>query len=270
MIVIGPAPGLSPRVRGNPHQRDHFAERQGSIPACAGEPPSYAKTWCHRMVYPRVCGGTCCVLRWLGPICGLSPRVRGNPSFVIKTIHVIRSIPACAGEPMRCPLAFHVARVYPRVCGGTAIVENGNRIGKGLSPRVRGNRRAQARRERQARSIPACAGEPAPYASDHDAQQVYPRVCGGNLDNLALAIPSERSIPACAGEPARQTPHDDDGRVYPRVCGGTRGKTPQVAGEGGLSPRVRGNLEMWEWNVLIGGSIPACAGEPVDQTRNIG
>ena len=52
-------------------------------------------------------------------------------------------------------------------------------------------------------------------------------------------------------------------RVYPRVCGGTCHSLSGVQDQVGLSPRVRGNLEVyvdeddWTW------SIPACAGEPV-------
>ena len=104
-----PVQGLSPRVRGN---RTH-------------EPVNTARLtgW----VYPRVCGGTCGMdvrlcLRLIGsiPACagepdrnrsvsrilnirGLSPRVRGN----------------LAPTPYRRPTIQ--ARVYPRVCGGTAF-----------------------------------------------------------------------------------------------------------------------------------------------------
>ena len=50
--------GLSPRVRGNPNADMTEPYQWGSIPACAGEPPSQpaSRTW--QPVYPRVCGGT--------------------------------------------------------------------------------------------------------------------------------------------------------------------------------------------------------------------
>ena len=71
--------GLSPRVRGNPQNRESNSEIAGSIPACAGEPPQYFVTPKGTMVYPRVCGGTTPEqLREAGAT-GLSPRVRGNP-----------------------------------------------------------------------------------------------------------------------------------------------------------------------------------------------
>ena len=92
--------GLSPRVRGNPESTYLVAKSEvyprvcggtaagtdpqfqaaiGSIPACAGEPPSeHAET-----------GGRC------------------------------RSIPACAGEPIFSAGTVSKGSVYPRVCGGT-------------------------------------------------------------------------------------------------------------------------------------------------------
>ena len=90
-------------------------------------------------VYPRVCGGTyACSLGLPGNL-GLSPRVRGNlnfggldkiqmrsiPACAGNPLHlsarhgIRRSIPACAGEPEQLnPVGFTRA-VYPRVCGGT-------------------------------------------------------------------------------------------------------------------------------------------------------
>ena len=50
--------------------------------------------------------------------------------------------------------------VYPRVCGGTAILDGIYAIAIGLSPRVRGNRCLRPKSTIRQRSIPACAGEP--------------------------------------------------------------------------------------------------------------
>ena len=91
----------------------------------------------------------------------------------------------------------------------------------GLSPRVRGNHRADTGGMRGGGSIPACAGEPAARHVGTGQAMVYPRVCGGTAstetmrrDNEGLS-PRVRgnllcrgrydvrcgSIPACAGEP---------------------------------------------------------------------
>ena len=70
--------GLSPRVRGNPGRHGRRALRDGSIPACAGEPDLGATLASGGEVYPRVCGGTVARRRAVGCHQGLSPRVRGN------------------------------------------------------------------------------------------------------------------------------------------------------------------------------------------------
>ena len=113
-------------------------------------------------------------------------------------------------------------KVYPRVCGGTAVGALLALVAGGLSPRVRGNQ-GEARPARGSPgSIPACAGEPASRKAAGHSPGVYPRVCGGTQVDAALTdkrhglsprvrgnphqagapelVP--RSIPACAGEPS--------------------------------------------------------------------
>ena len=218
--LAGPARGLSPRVRGNRVPRWGWLAMAGSIPACAGEPLRLTRKSGAPMVYPRVCGGTAISASVGRSINGLSPRVRGNrwgagansgasrsiPACAGEPIRVIRgqirkrSIPACAGEPSRRPALWRVGPVYPRVCGGTLPAQRHRPVQPGLSPRVRGNRTAAYRDLERQRSIPACAGEPAGAA------------CRNSIE-----------------------------AVYPRVCGGTAGANAGDGNDGGLSPRVRGN-----------------------------
>ena len=152
--------GLSPRVRGNRGRRRGRGLASGSIPACAGEPATRPFRAGRPGVYPRVCGGTRRRLpqspRWRG----LSPRVRGNHPRECARYPVQRSIPACAGEPLR-PRDWRLCgRVYPRVCGGTTAASTPVIRAQGLSPRVRGNHHLILRPAWRVRSIPACAGEP--------------------------------------------------------------------------------------------------------------
>ena len=70
------------------------------------------------------------------------------------------------------------------------------------------------------------------------------------------------SIPACAGEPTARRYGDYMPTVYPRVCGGTGDISPVFPHNPGLSPRVRGNLELPRVGPANQRSIPACAGEP--------
>ena len=172
--------GLSPRVRGSPGSRRQHKRGHGSIPACAGEPPSFPGTGRTSRVYPRVCGGAPGSDDAVMASVGLSPRVRGS----------------------RCPapLASLSATVYPRVCGGARCFpapENGTKglsprvrgspfavssmasPALGLSPRVRGSPGVCKAKTIKARSIPACAGEPRSWCSSRSGVWVYPRVCGG-------------------------------------------------------------------------------------------
>ena len=50
--------------------------------------------------------------------------------------------------------------------------------------------------------------------------------------------------------------------VYPRVGGGTTVTLTVLEGNGGLSPRGRGNRDKGEAGGMLRGSIPAWAGEP--------
>ena len=94
--------GLSPRVRGNQDNRP--GERSG----CSLIPRLRDAGNASVRVYPRVCGGTSCCLRWVYPrVCGgipwpiaVYPRVCGG-TFPIRWSILAhrRSIPACAGEP---------------------------------------------------------------------------------------------------------------------------------------------------------------------------
>ncbi len=235
------AQGLSPRVRGNRPPGILRPRRNGSIPACAGEPATRRSALSPTAVYPRVCGGTLLIGAAVLLAIGLSPRVRGNPPGKGVPVGVVRSIPACAGEPNRVQIHQRHHPVYPRVCGGTAIVASTWAFRCGLSPRVRGNPPAAERTMTTTRSIPACAGEPLPRRWRCWSASVYPRVCGGTTARLTapavigglsprvrgnrgrgpVAVPEVRSIPACAGEPRNVPGGGPDSRVYPRVCGGT-------------------------------------------------
>ena len=168
-----------------------------------------------------MCGGTAILRGEVEVEYGLSPRVRGNHEGAAKPNVEVGSIPACAGEPMPSCSPRQRQRVYPRVCGGTDRLRQTRRRQSGLSPRVRGNPERIGQVERDAGSIPACAGEPGTCWRTRCKSRVYPRVCGGTLREGILAAtvrglsprvrgnrrsihswtPSLGSIPACAGEP---------------------------------------------------------------------
>ena len=160
------------------------------------------------------------------------------------------------------PYGSHLPSVYPRVYGGTLGFRQNLGAERGLSPRVRGNRRSQRGSRLGYGSIPACTGEPNLERFEFRDHWVYPRVYGGTLELLsgntgleglsprvrgnqplgAEHVGYQRSIPACTGEPALCPPSRPTLRVYPRVYGGTE----MLGGE------IRQCLR----------SIPACTGEP--------
>ena len=131
--------------------------------ACGGTGVAYIEGACRTRVYPRACGGTVFV-EPLGGLLGegLSPRVRGEPSFApTASMPLGGSIPARAGEPFSSIFTGSTRRVYPRACGGTApdeapAFDSCPRV----YPRVRGNHPSGTSRGDVDGSIPARAGEP--------------------------------------------------------------------------------------------------------------
>ena len=196
---------------------------------------------------------------------------------------IIRSIPACAGPPVRLQSLGAGSGVYPRVCGATTSGSSAS-VGamRGLSPRVRGHRREIRRAGPEWGSIPACAGPPVLEFERRRPAVVYPRVCGatgvrsrtslqarglsprvrGHLSLVFALLFLSGSIPACAGPPDFAVYDAVQARVYPRVCGATCSPTTAARLAAGLSPRVRGHPIRLELERSLLRSIPACAGPP--------
>ena len=274
--------GRSPRVRGNRERIHTHGGKIRSIPACAGKPDLHSRCDDRSEVDPRVCGETLYQEGDLWALCGRSPRVRGNHLAQSAGRRAYRSIPACAGKPPGRTGGLLVHRVDPRVCGETLGWARKGVLSGGRSPRVRGNHAEFAERLSATRSIPACAGKPAPSWVRSRFQRVDPRVCGetrivagsdagsmgrsprvrGNRFRVSWASACIRSIPACAGKPTRPRRTPAPGWVDPRVCGETTTPSPVQCRGGGRSPRVRGNPHHWHAAGIQGGSIPACAGKP--------
>ena len=233
--------GLSPRVRGNLPRSPAHRDRSRSIPARAGEPGRSVIGSIHDEVYPRACGGTASSGIRYQPLVGLSPRVRGNLGDTVIVEGEKGSIPARAGEPWPVLGGYKPYGVYPRACGGTCGGPWSTRTFLGLSPRVRGNRRAWCTLSVLAGSIPARAGEPRAASCRARTPPVYPRACGGTprfgipfqrIEGLSPRVRGnptqphshdarQRSIPARAGEPPPFQMRQSVDAVYPRACGGT-------------------------------------------------
>ena len=233
---------------------------------------------------------------------GLSPRERGNRRGRHDRTRFQRTIPARAGEPAPRMWLPGLQRDYPRASGGTRGSQAAPVVGRGLSPRERGNPTRLATRKRWLRTIPARAGEPSKWSGAGAGAGDYPRASGGTTGTARSSSarrglsPRERgnrlgdaqrqrragTIPARAGEPSSTSSTSPAFRDYPRASGGTQllllqpnfseglsrasGGTTRVQRElgrdEGLSPRERGNLVGAVLRRRYEGTIPARAGEP--------
>ena len=233
-------------------------------------------------VYPRACGATHARRRSPQGSSGLSPRMRGNLIEAIYESYGFRSIPAHAGQPPCNRPSPNRCAVYPRACGATCFRGRGLFLFRGLSPRMRGNRRCAISKEVSARSIPAHAGQPSRYPLRDSGSKVYPRACGatcawrllgarrsglsprmrGNHNPPVVNTNNQRSIPAHAGQPSNCPLAKREFAVYPRACGATEFRDLIARACKGLSPRMRGNHSIFTGAIQIRRSIPAHAGQP--------
>ena len=95
----------------------------------------------------------------------------------------------------------------------------------------------------------------------------------GKLRLSRRQLPYRRSIPAWAGETPSLKSQRSIARVYPRVGGGNCFPPPPPSLPAGLSPRGRGKLSLPRKRLNWRRSIPAWAGETLDQnttSRNRG
>ena len=161
----------------------------------------------------------------------------------------------------------------------------------GPSPRERGSREAVPECRVVAGSIPARAGEPVSLYKSRILFRVHPRASGGAFPGQAEPCanlgpsPRERgsrlplnrlaqgsgSIPARAGEPSARRSSATDSRVHPRASGGAYPRPSPHNLLRGPSPRERGSRRTHLPQAILGGSIPARAGEPdVRQCKRTG
>ena len=93
-----------------------------------------------------------------------------------------------------------------------------------------------------------------------------PRV-RGSLEQMQADEVHAGSIPACAGKPEYWKRVDALARVHPRVCGEAEDALDHAHAREGPSPRVRGSPVTFYVGRRAAGSIPACAGKPLEADR---
>ena len=192
--------GLSPHARGNQCLAGPTRPGPGSIPARAGQPPSFRGSFSISSVYPRTRGATMRTHWLIRCPCGLSPHARGNhprrrrrphrhdrglsphargnPACSRRERVPRRSIPARAGQPLYLIPPRALSEVYPRTRGATEKPGASLSVWCGLSPHARGNRLCHCPRTDRGRSIPARAGQPVRVDDSAARRPVYPRTRG--------------------------------------------------------------------------------------------
>ena len=238
-----PSEGLSPLARGN-HRFERFRPAvEGPIPARAGQPKAGELAPLGDRAYPRSRGATMGLNATGVHLGGLSPLARGN-QYPYKKRHLCSGpIPARAGQPSRCCPRRTGPGAYPRSRGATVGHMEVQRLGAGLSPLARGNRRQPRHGAVNDGPIPARAGQPCCGWLNRSAGGAYPRSRGATLCkdcsgevNMGLS-PLARGnpvgaggvagvagpIPARAGQPGALRRHPAETGAYPRSRGATLG-----------------------------------------------
>ena len=156
-------PGSSPRMRGTPRALIELNEREGIIPAYAGNTSALQSTLERVEDHPRVCGEHAAMGTDSCAIWGSSPRMRGTPHKIPIGDGGYGIIPAYAGNTLFFPdKRKGVNRDHPRVCGEHTAIIHPLTHGRGSSPRMRGTPLTVCHSTPFTGIIPAYAGNTLP------------------------------------------------------------------------------------------------------------
>ncbi len=114
MWCRGGGGGLSPLARGTRAVRRQHHDSDRFIPAGAGNTGELARRYANPPVYPRWRGEHIPLTEISEKITGLSPLARGTPVNRCVAVHVVRFIPAGAGNTYNLFLHHCTSSVYPR------------------------------------------------------------------------------------------------------------------------------------------------------------
>ena len=175
---------------------------------------------------------------------GLSPHVRGIRHLIECGYSIVRSIPACTGNPYLPFETLFPGRVYPRMYGESHTTNSTSFFFWGLSPHVRGILWQVVKHGVAGGSIPACTGNPKKEWCGVILFGVYPRMYGESTKTPDLPFipeglsphvrgiqsgfnPSDGktgSIPACTGNPRPSLTALFLRWVYPRMYGESKAR----------------------------------------------
>ena len=237
--------GSSPRARGTLSPVEAEFLRFRFIPACAGNTAQPGLPPPPSAVHPRVRGEHLSPATTKSAHIGSSPRARGTLPVRLTALHLLRFIPACAGNTPSRRDPASACPVHPRVRGEHTPHAEFTHLADGSSPRARGTQLHSQPKTAQRRFIPACAGNTREPAMSARVSAVHPRVRGEHpaskrpSSTIAGSSPRARGtrpwtawvqrvsrfIPACAGNTRTDRPRGRIQSVHPRVRGEHREET---------------------------------------------
>ena len=153
------AAGSSPRGRGKPDWPLLAGFWRGLIPARAGKTLCRRGCWLRGWAHPRAGGENGLVRQRVGLASGSSPRGRGKPLISPSLRFGGRLIPARAGKTAPSSARVRPSAAHPRAGGENSGSPSRPRSSAGSSPRGRGKRGRDHRRDGPDRLIPARAGK---------------------------------------------------------------------------------------------------------------
>ena len=227
-------------MRGKHDHCRHRRLRRWIIPAHAGQTLAFAKSSSAWPDHPRACGANWNNLVHGNYRNGSSPRMRGKLIERRERDHILRIIPAHAGQTRDS--SAHVRRHadHPRACGANWVRASPALVVEGSSPRMRGKQFLPVGEVLHGRIIPAHAGQT--KGGDPRAEAEYgssPRM-RGKLCLYLQYIPLSRIIPAHAGQTANVGEYDSAIEDHPRACGANWNPVSYRFFRYGSSPRMRG------------------------------
>ena len=177
-VLLYPDGGSSPRLRGTERWRSILGYPDRFIPALAGNGQLRNLQRSRHPVHPRACGERMPFFELSWPACGSSPRLRGTAPTPAESEHLLRFIPALAGNGMLSVWCRVALTVHPRACGERLFPVNPNPVLIGSSPRLRGTDPTVYHSGTIHRFIPALAGNGSNFRSETRMPAVHPRACG--------------------------------------------------------------------------------------------
>ena len=193
-------------------------------------------------------------------------------------------IPAYAGNTGRRPALCAGVGDHPRVCGEHAKLFCCDQPAAGSSPRMRGTQVPASPPDQYIGIIPAYAGNTVFKGKESKVIWDHPRVCGEHVSTTKQTLKGVGSSPRMRGTPRASTSTKSAMGIIPAYAGNTvRSRAslspcrdhPRVCGEHGIavacaevaqgsSPRMRGTLLRVHALALVGGIIPAYAGNTIN------